>query len=167
MTGLTSQQKEMLNKLPELVNTYSNTIANVPAIGNSIGQKFFEYIMTQKHPDPNGKGRQKFFEESTCMSRKTYNNLLNSKVDIGVLTITQVCIGLGVTYEDAVIMSYMYGCSVLIDYPLHNACNNELLRLQDRNFMKLDSRERLLESSQNIGKEIKRKLIWVKGGEET
>ena len=129
---LTSQQKEMLEKLPDLISKSICVLENTQ-IGYSYAHALFNGILVPKYLD-NENRYQSEFVKKTNLDHKVFHELRGykkekkTKMDI---TLLKVVFGLGTTYEEAFLFFYYNGKNVLTDDPYMVTINEILLELDN------------------------------------
>ena len=127
---LTSQQKEMLEKLPDLISKSICALKNIN-YGYSDAHRLFNGILVPKYLE-NENRYQSEFVEKTNLDHKVFHELRGykkekkTKMDI---TLLKVVFGLGTTYEEAFLFFYYNGKNVLTDDPYMGTINEILLEL--------------------------------------
>ena len=123
----TSQQDEMLKKLPELLRKYS--LNN--AVGYSDGQKFFNKYIIPSYLTNENRHQLEFYNK-TKYGKGVYQELSGVgpvfKVK-GEDTLLHVAFGLRLTYEEAFMLFWYSGKTLLIDDPVMGTINSILLEL--------------------------------------
>lgn len=127
---LTSQQVEMQEKLQSLIEKHLKF--TVESNGLSDGQRFFRYLLKKYL------GTERYekaaFERRTGLQKNVYYKLSGySKIKedepVKEETLFDVAIGLGLTYEEALVLFTFWGKNLLCDFQYMQEMNKDLLEL--------------------------------------
>ena len=127
---LTSQQVEMQEKLQSLIEKHLKF--TVESNGLSDGQRFFRYLLKKYL------GTERYekaaFKRRTGLQKNVYYKLSGySKIKEGEPvkeeTLFDVAIGLGLTYEEALVLFTFWGKNLLCDFQYMQEMNKDLLEL--------------------------------------
>ena len=154
---LTSQQKEMLEKLPDLINKSRCALENTKT-GYSDAHRLFNEVIIPKYLE-NESRYQKEFCTKTLLDHNVFQELRGNKKEKKPkkdLTLLKVAFGLGITYEEAFLLFCFNGKFLLTDDPYMGAINEILLEL-DRLPKRISGPERV-EILENLIKKKKLKL---------
>jgi len=135
---LTSQQKEMLEKLPNLLSKYGGINNSHTGYGTECS-KYFEYLR-EKYMGSK-KDSRTVFTKMTNVQKDAYYELCGNVHKLKTTrekTLAQVACGLRLTYEEAFMLFYYNGKNLLCDNPFYQAMNNELLKLDTVDWTKLN-----------------------------
>lgn len=129
---LTSQQKEMLEKLPDLISKSICVLKNIN-YGYSDSHRLFNEVLIPKYLE-NESRYQKEFCVKTLLNHNVFQELRGNKKEMKPktdLTLLKVAFGLGITYEEAFLLFCYNGRFLLTDDPYMGTINEILLELDN------------------------------------
>lgn len=127
----------------KLWDKYLDIVKQVNEFNDSsedIRMRYAQYLIQEKYPDKYG--RRNDFCDETGISIDAYNRFREG-LGINRNTLFKICVGLNLTYEESIICYAMHGYFLLVDNYLEQTLLFALSFLNDENFRKLKSTERM------------------------
>ena len=139
---LTSQQIEMLMKLPRLIDESRKEDWYTLNERGTIGQRYSRHIIDKYLGDE--KYVKQKFEALTHLSKDSYYKLIGEGKEGGVeeATLIYVAFGLGITYEEAVLLFFFYGKDLFGCLEISQKIDNVLRKLDSEIIKKANPKER-------------------------
>lgn len=120
----------MQEKLQPLIKKYKDKIGVSKEFSD--GQLYFRYLLQKYLKDE--QNVKAAFQERTSLGKNVYYKLSGSSKEKRVEpikdeTLLDVAIGLRLTYEESVVLFWLFGKNLLCDYEYMQQMNEELLQL--------------------------------------
>ena len=127
---LTSQQLDMLEKLPDLLKRKISELDNIN-VGCSYAHRFFFKCIIPRYME-NEERYQSEFCKKTNLGKDVFHELRGGRKETILkreATLLKVAFGLGVSYEEAFLLFWFSGKNLLTDDPIMGGINLILLEL--------------------------------------
>ena len=141
---LTSQQIEMLEKLPDLLKRKMCELDDI-RVGYSYTHRFFFKCIIPRYLE-NENSYQAEFMSKTGLGKDVFQELRGGKKEVMLkreATLMRLAFGLGVSYEEAFLLFWFAGKNLLTDDPIMGGINKILLELDSDRTKRLKPCKRL------------------------